>query len=87
MSGSLSSSAVSNSIVSQRNGPTRHDRRRAAVKLGQQEFTWSAGKDLVVKADARTAYLAALRRYDANENDVKPLLTLHDHSSAVAAIQ
>jgi hypothetical protein len=46
----------------------------AAVKLGQQEFTWSAGKDLVAEGDARTAYLAALRALDANENDVKPLL-------------
>jgi Fic-DOC domain mobile mystery protein B len=59
------------------NGNGRHARMIAdvaAVKLGQQEFTWSAGKDLVAEGDARTAYLAALRALDANENDVKPLL-------------
>jgi len=59
------------------NGNGRHARMIAdvaAVKLGQQEFTWSAGKDLVAEGDARTAYLAALRALDANENDMKPLL-------------
>ena len=45
-----------------------------AVKLGQPEFTWGAGKDLVAEGHARTRYLAALRVLDANENDVKLLL-------------
>jgi len=45
-----------------------------AVKYGQPEFTWGAGKDLVAQGAARTMYLAALRALDANENDVKPLL-------------
>jgi len=59
------------------NGNGRHARMIAdvaAVKLGQQEFTWSVGKDLVAEGDARAAYVAALRALDANENDVKPLL-------------
>jgi hypothetical protein len=45
-----------------------------AVKYGQPEFTWGAGKDLVAQGDARTTYLAALRALDANEDDVKSLL-------------
>jgi Fic-DOC domain mobile mystery protein B len=59
------------------NGNGRHARMItdvAAVKFGQTEFTWGAGKDLVAEGDARTAYLAALRALDANENEVKPLL-------------
>jgi len=59
------------------NGNGRHARLIAdivAVKYGQSEFTWGAGKDLVAEGDARTRYLAALRALDANENDVKPLL-------------
>lgn len=58
-----------------RNG--RHARMIAdvvAVKHGQVEFTWGAGKDLVAQGDARSRYLAALRALDENENDVKPLL-------------
>jgi hypothetical protein len=45
-----------------------------AVKRGQTEFTWGAGKDLVAEGDARSQYLAALRALDADENDVKLLL-------------
>jgi Fic-DOC domain mobile mystery protein B len=45
-----------------------------ATKLGQLEFTWGAGNDLIAEGDARTRYLAALRVLDANENDVKSLL-------------
>ena len=59
------------------NGNGRHARMIAdivAVKSGQAEFTWGAGKDLVAEGDARSRYLAALRALDANENDVKPLL-------------
>jgi len=59
------------------NGNGRHARMMTdviAVKYGQPEFTWGAGKDLVAQGDARTRYLAALRALDANENDVKPLL-------------
>ena len=59
------------------NGNGRHARMITdviAVKLGQSEFTWGAGKDPVAEGDARTAYLAGLRALDANENDVKPLL-------------
>ena len=59
------------------NGNGRHARMItdvAAVKFGQTEFTWGAGKDLVAEGDARTRYLAALRALDANENDVKLLL-------------
>ena len=59
------------------NGNGRHARMItdvAAVKFGQTEFTWGARKDLVAEGDARTAYLAALRALDANENDVKLLL-------------
>ena len=59
------------------NGNGRHARMItdvAAVKFGQTEFTWGARKNLVAEGDARTAYLAALRALDANENDVKLLL-------------
>ena len=59
------------------NGNGRHARMMTdviAIKYGQPEFTWGAGKDLVGQGDARTRYLAALRALDANENDVKPLL-------------
>jgi len=59
------------------NGNGRHARLIAdivAVKYGQSEFTWGAGKDLVAEGDARTRYLAALRALDANENHVKLLL-------------
>jgi Fic-DOC domain mobile mystery protein B len=59
------------------NGNGRHARMITdvvAVKLGQPEFTWGAGRDLVVEGDTRAAYLAALRALDANENDVKLLL-------------
>ena len=59
------------------NGNGRHARLIAdivAVKYGQSEFTWGAGKDLVTEGDARTQYLTALRALDANENDVKLLL-------------
>jgi hypothetical protein len=45
-----------------------------AVKYDRAEFTWGAGKDLFSEGDARTRYLAALRRLDADENDVKSLL-------------
>ena len=45
-----------------------------AVKYGQAEFTWGAGKALVAEGDLRTRYLAALRALDADENDVKLLL-------------
>jgi Fic-DOC domain mobile mystery protein B len=46
------------------NGNGRHARMIAdvvAVKLGQPEFAWGAGKELVAEGDARTRYLAALR--------------------------
>lgn len=59
------------------NGNGRHARMLAdivAVKRGQTEFTWGAGKDLVAEGDARSQYLAALRALDADENDVKLLL-------------
>jgi Fic-DOC domain mobile mystery protein B len=59
------------------NGNGRHARMIAdvaAVKFGQTEFTWGAGKDPVAEGNARTRYLAALRALDANENDVKLLL-------------
>jgi Fic-DOC domain mobile mystery protein B len=59
------------------NGNGRHARMIAdvvAVKHGQVEFTWGAGKDLIAAGDARTRYVAALRTLDANENDVKLLL-------------
>jgi Fic-DOC domain mobile mystery protein B len=59
------------------NGNGRHARLIAdivAVKCGQSEFTWGAGKDLFAEGDARTHYLAALRALDANENDVQLLL-------------
>jgi Fic-DOC domain mobile mystery protein B len=59
------------------NGNGRHARLIAdivAVKHGQSEFTWGAGKDLVTEGDARTRYLAALRALDTNENAVKLLL-------------
>jgi Fic-DOC domain mobile mystery protein B len=59
------------------NGNGRHARMITdimAVKLGHPEFTWGAGKDLVAEGDARIRYLAALRAFDANENDVKALL-------------
>jgi len=52
-------------------GNGRHARLIAdivAVKCGQSEFTWGAGKDLVAEGDARTHYLAAVRALDANEN-------------------
>jgi Fic-DOC domain mobile mystery protein B len=59
------------------NGNGRHARMIAdvvAVKYGRPEFTWGAGENLVAEGNARTAYLAALRALDMNENDVKPLL-------------
>jgi Fic-DOC domain mobile mystery protein B len=59
------------------NGNGRHARMIAdivAVKYGQAEFTWGAGKDLVAQGDARSRYLAALRALDVNDNAVKPLL-------------
>jgi Fic-DOC domain mobile mystery protein B len=59
------------------NGNGRHARMIAdvaVVKYGGAEFTWGAGKDLVAQGDARTRYLAALRKLDANENDVQSLL-------------
>ena len=59
------------------NGNGRHARMIAdiaALKHGQAEFTWGAGKDLVAAGDARTRYLAALRALDADENDLKSLL-------------
>jgi Fic-DOC domain mobile mystery protein B len=59
------------------NGNGRHARLIAdivAVKYGQSEFTWGAGKDLVGEGDARTSYLGALRALDADENDLKQLL-------------
>jgi len=57
------------------NGNGRHARMMTdiiAVKHGQPE--WGTGADLVKEGGARTAYLAALRAFDANENDVQPLL-------------
>jgi fido (protein-threonine AMPylation protein) len=59
------------------NGNGRHARMMTdviAVKYGQPEFTWGAGKDPAAQGDARTRYLAALRALAANENDVKALL-------------
>lgn len=59
------------------NGNGRHARLIAdiaAVKYGQPEFAWGAGKDLVTEGDARMRYLAALRALDADENDLKLLL-------------
>jgi Fic-DOC domain mobile mystery protein B len=59
------------------NGNGRHARMItdvAAVKFGQPEFSWGAGKDMVAEGDARTRYLTALRALDADENDVKALL-------------
>jgi Fic-DOC domain mobile mystery protein B len=59
------------------NGNGRHARMIVdviAVKYGGTEFTWGAGKNLVGQGDARTRYLAALRTFDANENDVESLL-------------
>ena len=59
------------------NGNGRHARMIAdvaAVKLGQAEFTWGAGKDLIAESDARTRYLAALRALDVDQNDLKSLL-------------
>lgn len=59
------------------NGNGRHARLMTdviAVKLGQPEFTWGAGANLVAEGSPRTAYLAALRALDANEKDVKLLL-------------
>jgi Fic-DOC domain mobile mystery protein B len=59
------------------NGNGRHARMMTdvlAVKFGQSVFSWGAGQNLVAQASARTAYLAALRALDANDNDVKPLL-------------
>lgn len=59
------------------NGNGRHARMIAdvvVVKYGGVEFTWGARKDLVAPGDARTRYLAALRKLDANENDVQSLL-------------
>lgn len=59
------------------NGNGRHARMIAdvvAVKYGQPEFSWGAGKNLVTEGNARARYLAALRALDVNENDVKALL-------------
>ncbi len=59
------------------NGNGRHARMITdvvAVKFGQPEFSWGAGKGLVAEGDARTRYLTALRALDANENDIKALL-------------
>jgi Fic-DOC domain mobile mystery protein B len=59
------------------NGNGRHARMIAdviAVKNGQPEFTWGAGKNLVAEGDARDRYLAALRTLDANDSEAKPLL-------------
>ena len=59
------------------NGNGRHARMMTdviAVKYDRPEFTWGVGADLVTEGGARTAYLAALRALDANENDVNPLL-------------
>jgi Fic-DOC domain mobile mystery protein B len=59
------------------NGNGRHARMTTdvvAVKFGQPEFSWGAGKDLVAEGDARTQYLTALSALDADENDVKALL-------------
>jgi Fic-DOC domain mobile mystery protein B len=59
------------------NGNGRHARMISdvvAAKYGRPEFSWGAGHNLVAEGNARTAYLAALRALDANENDVKPLL-------------
>lgn len=60
------------------NGNGRHARMITdvlAVKFGQPEFTWGAGANLVAEGSARTDYLTALRALDADENDVKPLLS------------
>jgi len=59
------------------NGNGRHARMMTdviAVKHDQPEFSWGARATLVKEGGARTAYLAALRALDANENDVQPLL-------------
>jgi Fic-DOC domain mobile mystery protein B len=59
------------------NGNGRHARLIAdavAVKIGQPEFTWGAGKDLVAEGDVRSRYLAALRALDTDDKDVTPLL-------------
>jgi Fic-DOC domain mobile mystery protein B len=59
------------------NGNGRHARMITdvvAVKHGQAEFSWGAGANLVAEGRARSAYLAALRALDADENDIKPLL-------------
>jgi Fic-DOC domain mobile mystery protein B len=59
------------------NGNSRHARMIAdvvAVRYGQAEFTWGAGKDLVAQGDAGSRYLAALRAIDEDENDLKSLL-------------
>lgn len=45
-----------------------------ALKYGQAEFTWGAGKDLIAQGDPRSRYLAALRALDENENDLRSLL-------------
>ena len=51
-----------------------NDSRRRRRKVRRSEITWGARKDLVAPGDARTRYLAALRKLDANENDVQWLL-------------
>jgi Fic-DOC domain mobile mystery protein B len=59
------------------NGNGRHARMITdivAVKHGQAEFSWGAGANLVAEGRARSAYLAAMRALDADENDIKPLL-------------
>jgi Fic-DOC domain mobile mystery protein B len=59
------------------NGNGRHARMIAdvvAVKYGQPEFSWGAGKNLVAEGDARMRYRAALRALDTKENDVRALL-------------
>ncbi len=59
------------------NGNGRHARMMTdviALKLGRPEFTWGAGANLVAEGNTRTAYLAALRALDVNENDVQSLL-------------
>lgn len=59
------------------NGNGRHARMIAdvvALKYGQAEFTWGAGKDLIAQGDPRSRYLAALRALDENENDLRSLL-------------
>ena len=59
------------------NGNGRHARMIAdivAVKYGQAEFSWGAGKGPLAQGDARSRYLAALRSLDVDDNVVKPLL-------------